>query len=110
MSRPAAASRRICSRALRRDWTQPPDARACAGSRPASRCPGAPALRDGRVHGIWSGLVTSPLLVPLLAECLGRWLQPGGCAPLDPAKTLADLNRFFAHPLQGPLWLSLGED
>lgn len=71
---------------------------------------GAPALRDGRVHGIWSGLVTSPLLVPLLAECLGRWLQPGGCAPLDPAKTLADLNRFFAHPLQGPLWLSLGED
>ncbi|MBD9528590.1 ABC transporter substrate-binding protein [Paracoccus sp. PAR01] len=83
------------------------------GLRRAAMCPaiaGSAALRDGRVHGIWSGLITSPLLVPVLAECLGKWLQPGSCAALDPEKTLAALNAYLVHPLPGPLWLSLGDD
>lgn len=69
-----------------------------------------PAVLKGRVHGIWSGLITSPLLVPILAECLGRWLHPGGCAGLDPQATLDRLNTFLSHPLNGPLWLSPDED
>ncbi|QEW20000.1 ferrichrome/ferrioxamine B periplasmic transporter [Marinibacterium anthonyi] len=71
---------------------------------------GSPAVRAGRVHGIWSGLITAPILVPVLAECLGRWLHPEGCAALDPAATLSTLNSCLSHPIKGPLWLSLDED
>ncbi|WP_172295456.1 ABC transporter substrate-binding protein [Pseudoruegeria sp. HB172150] len=70
----------------------------------------SPAVLNGRVHGIWSGLISSPLLVPVLAECLGQWMHPENCADLAPAKTLNDLNHYFAHPLPGPLWLSLEDD
>ncbi|WP_428929485.1 ABC transporter substrate-binding protein [Marinibacterium sp. SX1] len=77
-------------------------------ARPALR--ETPAVRSGRVHGIWSGLITSPLLVPILAECLGTWLRPGPCAELSPQATLDRLNTYLSHPLNGPLWLSPDED
>lgn len=71
---------------------------------------GTPAVQSGRVHGIWTGLVTAPVLVPVLADCLGLWLHPDRCRALDPAATLARLNDYLSHPLPGPLWLSLDED
>jgi iron complex transport system substrate-binding protein len=68
---------------------------------------GSTANRTGRVHGIWSGLALSPVLLPVLVDCLARWLHPGACAEADPARTLARINGFFAQPIPGPLWLSL---
>ncbi|ARC90661.1 hypothetical protein [Rhodovulum sp. MB263] len=76
-----------------------------AAARPALK--DSTATRRGRVHGIWSGLATAPLMAPVLAECLGRWLHPETGAGLDPGRTLAALNARFARPLPGPLWLSL---
>ncbi len=68
-----------------------------------------PAVRHGRVHGVWSGLITSPILVPVLTECLATWEQPAGCAELDPVATMDKINAFLSEPLPGPLWLSLEE-
>ncbi|TNJ43299.1 ABC transporter substrate-binding protein [Phaeobacter sp. B1627] len=67
------------------------------------------AVVQGRIHGIWSGLISSPLFGPLLAECLAKWLHPEHFRELDPVMTLAALNRYFPAPLPGPLWASLGE-
>lgn len=68
---------------------------------------GSTASRTGRVHGIWSGLALSPVLLPVLVDCLAQWLHPDSCADLDPARTLARINAFFAQPIPGPLWASL---
>ena len=39
-----------------------------------------------------------------------KWLHPDRFADLDPAQTLAEINRrFLAAPLGGPLWVSLVE-
>nr|WP_305123161.1 ABC transporter substrate-binding protein [Roseomonas sp. GC11] len=67
-----------------------------------------PAIRDGRVHGIWSGLVAIRPLNLLFVEAAARWLHPGLFRDLDPGETLGLLNsRFLARPLPGPLWVSL---
>ncbi|MBL3574689.1 ABC transporter substrate-binding protein [Rhodovulum sulfidophilum] len=76
-----------------------------AAARPALK--DSAATRAGRVHGIWSGLATAPLMAPVLADCLGAWLHPETGANLDPRRTLTALNDRFARPLPGPLWLSL---
>ena len=65
------------------------------------------AVRTGRVHGIWSGLISSPLLLVVLTECLARWLHPGQAADIDPAATLAELNTYFPAPLPGPMWVTI---
>ncbi|MDV2079698.1 ABC transporter substrate-binding protein [Marinobacter xestospongiae] len=67
----------------------------------------SPAVKNGRVHGIWSGLASSPLFMPVLAECLGKWLHPHACEDLSPTRTLRALNRYLSYPLSAPLWLSL---
>lgn len=67
-----------------------------------------PAVRAGRVHGIWTGLITVPILNVLFVELAAKWLHPEACRDLDPAATLAEINRrFFGEPLPGPLWASL---
>lgn len=67
-----------------------------------------PAVRDRRVHGIWTGLITVPLLNLVFVELAARWLHPGPCRDLAPAATLAEINRrFLSQPLPGPLWASL---
>lgn len=65
-----------------------------------------PAVQNNRVHGIWTGLITSPLLTPILAEYLAMWLHPSACASLDPDATLAKINTFLSQPIPGPLGLS----
>lgn len=68
-----------------------------------------PAVRHGRVHGIWTGLLTIRPLNVLFVEAAARWLHPDALAGLDPTGTLAELNRrFLAKPLPGPCWVSLG--
>lgn len=67
------------------------------------------AVRNGRVHGIWSGLISSPVLVPILAEIMAQWLHPEQFSDVDPTQTLAELNSYFAEPLPGPMWASLGD-
>lgn len=68
-----------------------------------------PAVQNGRVHGVWSGLLAVPPLNILFVEVAARWLHPALFADLDPAATLAAINhQFLAHPLPQPCWLSLG--
>ncbi|EFH11946.1 hypothetical protein HMPREF0731_1835, partial [Pseudoroseomonas cervicalis ATCC 49957] len=67
-----------------------------------------PAIRAGRVHGIWSGLVGIRPLQPLFVEAAARWLHPALFHDLDPGEALGLINtRFLARPLPGPLWVSL---
>lgn len=65
------------------------------------------AVQNKRVHGIWNGLISSPLLTPILAEYLAQWLHPERCASLDPKATLESINTFLSRPIPGPLGLSL---
>lgn len=67
-----------------------------------------PAVQAGRVHGIWTGLITVPILNVLFVELAAKWLHPEACRDLDPAATLAEINRrFLAEPLPDPLWAGL---
>lgn len=67
-----------------------------------------PAVRNGRVHGVWTGLLTSLPLNVLFVEAAAKWLHPALFADLDPARTLDEINRrFLAKPLPGPCWLTL---
>lgn len=68
------------------------------------------SVRDGHVHAIWTGLIAVPALNILFMEIAATWLHPERCADLDPARTLAEINRFMAVPIDGPLWVSLTEE
>lgn len=69
-----------------------------------------PSVREGRVHGIWTGLISVPPLNILFIELAAKWLHPDLCAEIDPAATLAEINaRFLSTPIEGPLWVSLQE-
>jgi iron complex transport system substrate-binding protein len=66
-----------------------------------------PAVKAGRVHGIWHGFNDTPAHVVML-EALARWFHPERCAGLDPAATLAELNsRFLSVPMEGAYWADL---
>lgn len=67
------------------------------------------AVKDKRVHCIWSGLALSPMLTPVLAQCLAKWQHPEACKNIDPTATMAVINEFYAKPLDGHLWASLSE-
>ena len=67
-----------------------------------------PAVRDGRVHGVWTGLLSVAPLNILFVEIAATWLHPALFADLDPAATLDEIGRrFLADPLPGPCWVSL---
>lgn len=66
------------------------------------------SVRDKRVYGIWTGLITNlPLNVVFVAQ-VAKWLHPNQCADLDPDALLNVINRdFAAFPIEGPMWASL---
>jgi iron complex transport system substrate-binding protein len=69
---------------------------------------GLPAVQNGRVHGLWTGLLTVPPLNILFVEVAAKWLHPDLFKDLNPTETLGEINRrFLAKPLPGPCWLSL---
>lgn len=67
-----------------------------------------PSVRSGRVHGIWTGLITNlPLNILFVAEA-ARWLHPEECRDVNAEAILETINRDFAAvPLDGPLWASV---
>lgn len=65
------------------------------------------SVREGRVHGLSHQLVNSPVDV-VAVEVLARWIHPELFGDLDPAATLAEINRrFLAVPYQGEYWADL---
>jgi iron complex transport system substrate-binding protein len=66
------------------------------------------SVRNKRVYGIWTGLISNPPLNILFVALAAKWLHPEKCADLDPAAMLATINRdFAAFPIDGPLWASI---
>jgi iron complex transport system substrate-binding protein len=86
------------------------EAKAQAGLRGAAGragISGLTALREGHAHALWHHFYNSPYNL-LAVEALARWLHPALFADLDPAATLAEMNRsFLAVPLEGTFWTSL---
>ncbi|GAV35851.1 ferrienterobactin-binding periplasmic protein precursor [Roseomonas sp. TAS13] len=67
-----------------------------------------PATRDRRVYGLWNPVFGSPVGIAAL-EAMARWLRPDLFADLDPAATLAEINRRFAAvPFEGTYWVGPG--
>lgn len=90
----------------------PPDAARAALARLSGRTgfDQMASVRHGRVHAIWTGLISVPPLNVLFVEVAAKWLHPQRCQALDPAATLAEINaRFLGQPIDGPLWVSLDE-
>jgi iron complex transport system substrate-binding protein len=68
---------------------------------------GLNAVRNGRVHGLFHNIISTPLNV-VAAEALARWIDPQAARDIDPDATIAELNaRFLAVPLQGIYWIDL---
>lgn len=68
---------------------------------------GLAAARDGRAHGLWNFFNAVPLNI-VAVEAVARWVRPEIFGDLDPAATLAEINRrFSALPFEGTLWVSL---
>lgn len=66
-----------------------------------------PAVRNGRVHAVWTGLITVQPFNLLFAEIVAKWLHPELTSDIDPDATLAELNERFSTKLDGALWISL---
>jgi iron complex transport system substrate-binding protein len=65
------------------------------------------AAHTGRAHGLWNYFNAVPLNV-VAVEALARWSRPALFADIDPAATLAEINRRFAAvPFAGSFWISL---
>lgn len=65
------------------------------------------AVRSGRVHGLWNFFNAIPLNI-VAAEAFAVWLRPDIFPDVDPAETLAEINRRFAAvPFEGSYWASL---
>ncbi len=66
------------------------------------------AVRDGRVYGVWTGLVAIRPLNILFVERMAAWLHPDRCGAIRADQTLRELNhRFLSLPVEMPLWVSL---
>ena len=65
------------------------------------------AVRSGRVHALWHGLLATPLNI-LALEAMAKWFQPQRFGEVDPAETLRLINsRYLSLTLDGALWTSL---
>lgn len=65
------------------------------------------SVREGRVHGLSHQMINSPIDV-IAVEVLAKWIHPERFADLDPAATLAEINkRFLAIPYEGQYWADL---
>ena len=68
---------------------------------------GLSAMRQGRVHALRNFFNGGPLSIVGI-EAMARWIRPELFGDLDPAATLAEINRrFLAVPFTGTYWLSL---
>jgi len=68
---------------------------------------GLSAVRNGRVHGLFHNIISTPLNL-VAAEALARWIHPDAAREIDPDATISELNaRFLAVPLQGVYWIDL---
>ncbi|MDQ0457776.1 ABC transporter substrate-binding protein [Rhizobium paknamense] len=67
-----------------------------------------PSVKNNRVYGIWSGLITNLPLNLLFVAQTAKWLHPERCADLQPQALLDRINADFATiQIKGPLWVSL---
>lgn len=65
-----------------------------------------PAVQAGRAHGLWNYFAGTAINVVAL-EAVARWVRPELFGDLDPAATLAEINRRFAAvPFEGAYWVS----
>ncbi|PZO74056.1 MAG: ABC transporter substrate-binding protein [Sphingomonas hengshuiensis] len=65
------------------------------------------AVRENRVHGLSHQMINSPVDI-VAVEVLAKWIHPERFADLDPAATLAEVNRrFLAVPYAGRYWADL---
>jgi len=63
------------------------------------------AVREGRAHAVSHQLSISVLNI-LIFECFAKWMHPAIFVDVDPAQTLAEINkRFLAVPLEGTFWV-----
>lgn len=68
---------------------------------------GLSAVREGRAYGFSHQLINSPLDIVAI-ETFAKWVHPELFADIDPAATLATINRdFLALPYDGVYWVSL---
>jgi len=66
------------------------------------------AVREGRAFAVSHQIAITALSV-LTFECYAKWAHPDRFADLDPADTLAEINRrFLAAPIDGTFWIGLG--
>ncbi|MDM7853122.1 ABC transporter substrate-binding protein [Pseudochrobactrum kiredjianiae] len=67
------------------------------------------SIRDGRAFAVSHQFSNSALSV-LVFECFAKWIHPALFEDLEPADTLAEINRrFMAVPITGTFWVSLNE-
>lgn len=64
------------------------------------------AVKAGRIHGLWHNFYDAPTNI-LALEAMARWFHPALLADVDPAATMAEMNRrfFVAVPLDGTYWV-----
>ncbi|WGF88243.1 ABC transporter substrate-binding protein [Marinivivus vitaminiproducens] len=63
------------------------------------------AVASGNAHGLWHDFTHSPLHLVAI-EVMARWFHPERFADIDPAETLAEINRtFLTVPVEGTFWL-----
>lgn len=70
------------------------------------------AVRAGRVHGLWNFFAGTAINL-VAVEALAHWVWPDRFSDVNPATTLAEINRRFAAvPFEGTYWISLdsGQD
>jgi len=68
---------------------------------------GLTAVKDRHTHGFSHQLINSPLDIVAI-EAFAKWIHPDAFAEVDPAATLAEINkRFLAVPYEGTYWVDL---
>lgn len=68
---------------------------------------GLTAIQQGRAHGFSHQLINSPLDIVAI-ETFAKWVHPDLFEDVDPAATLALINRqFLAVPYEGVYWVDL---
>lgn len=66
-----------------------------------------PAVRNGRVYGLWHIFNNNPANF-LAVEVLAKWFHPELFADIDPEASLRELNeKFLPVPMQGTYWVGL---
>lgn len=65
-------------------------------------------VREGKVYAIWTVFATQPINIVAI-EQIAKWLHPALFADIDPAATMAAINRRLSVPMEGIYWLGLNE-